>query len=110
MPLPTSGRKMYSNLYREGTMTETISDARSQLTSHVARFRAQGIEAEPVVFGDHRQPEAVLLPFETFSLLLDVAEDITIAERIRERTLADIGNRTSLAGVAAKLGVDLDEL
>jgi PHD/YefM family antitoxin component YafN of YafNO toxin-antitoxin module len=91
-------------------MPETISDARANLTSHVARFRAEGIGAEPVVFGDHRLPEAVLLPFETFELLLDVAEDIVIAERIRERDARDSGNRTTLAEAAAELGIDLDEL
>lgn len=91
-------------------MPETISDARKHLTGHVARFRAEGLEAEPVVFGDHRQPEAALLPFETFVLLLDVAEDIAIAQRIREREASDTGNRTSLAAAAAEFGIDLDEL
>lgn len=91
-------------------MPETISSAREHLTTHVARFRAEGINAEPVVFGDRRQPEAVLLPYETFELLLDVAEDIAIAERIRERLAADRGNRTPLAEVAAEFGIDLDTL
>ena len=70
---PPSGN-MYRNLYRSLVMPETISSAREQLTTHVARFRAEGIDAEPVVFGDHRQAEAVLLPYATFELLLDVAE------------------------------------
>lgn len=91
-------------------MVETISDARKRLTGHVARFRAQGLDAEPVVFGDHRRPEAALLPYETFQLLLDIAEDIVIAQRIRERDASDTGERTSLADVAAELGVDLDAL
>ena len=91
-------------------MPETISSAREQLTTHVARFRAEGIGAEPVVFGDHRHAEAVLLPYATFELLLDVAEDIAIAERIRERLAADEGNRTSLAEVATELGIDLESL
>jgi len=91
-------------------MPETISDVRADLTSHVARFRAEGIDAEPVVFGDHRQPEAVLLPFETFELLLDVAEDIAVAARIRERDARDSTHRITLADVAAELDVDLDAL
>ncbi len=91
-------------------MVETISDARKHLTGHVARFRSDGIDAEPVVFGDHRQPEAALLPYETFQLLMDVAEDIAIAQRVRERLTTDNGNRTSLGDVAADLGIDLDEL
>lgn len=91
-------------------MVETISDARKHLTGHVARFRAEGLDAEPVVFGDHRQPEAALVPYEMLALLLGVAEDIAIGERIREREAADPGARTSLADLAAELGVDLDEL
>jgi len=91
-------------------VTETISDARRDLTQHVARFRREGLDAEPVVFGDHRRPEAVLLPHATFELLLDVAEDIAIAERIEERRSSDQGNRTTLADAAAELGVVLDDL
>lgn len=91
-------------------MIETISAARRDLTKHVDRFRRDGLDAEPVVFGDHRKPEAVVVPFETFQLLLDVAEDIAIAERIRERDASDSGVRTSLADAAAEFGIDLDEL
>ena len=91
-------------------MPETISETRKQLTGHVRRFREEGLDAEPVVFGDRRQPDAALLPFETFQLLLDIAEDLVIAERIRERDAADSGQRTSLSDVAAMFDVDLDEL
>ena len=91
-------------------MTDTISDARRDLTGHVARFREQGIEADPVIFGDRRQPEAALIPYETFELLLDIAEDIAIAERIRERSGTDSGARTSLGALATELDVDIDGL
>lgn len=91
-------------------MTQTISDARRDLTRHVARFRREGLDAEPVVFGDHRQPEAVLIPHATFQLLLDVAEDIAIGQRLEERLAADSGNRTTLAEAAVALGIDLDDL
>jgi PHD/YefM family antitoxin component YafN of YafNO toxin-antitoxin module len=99
------------NVYTSSvTVAETVSDTRKHLTGHVARFRAEGIEAAPVVFGDRRQPDAVLLPYETFALLLDIAEDLVIAERIRERAANDNGRRTSLGDVAAELGIDLDSL
>jgi PHD/YefM family antitoxin component YafN of YafNO toxin-antitoxin module len=91
-------------------MSETVSDTRRRLTQHVQQFRDQGIEAAPVIFGDRRQPEAVLLPYETLNLLLDIAEDITIAQRIRERDAGDTGDRTTLAEAAAELDVNLDEL
>lgn len=89
-------------------MPDTISDARKHLSTHVARFRSEGLEAAPVVFGDHRRPEAVMLAYETFELLMDVAEDVAVAQRVRERDAADSGARTSLADVAAEFGVDLD--
>ena len=91
-------------------MPETVSDTRARLTGHVARFREEGIEAEPVIFGERRKPQAALLPYETFQLLLDVAEDVVIAERIRRRDAADAGDRTTLEEIAAEFGVDLDEL
>jgi antitoxin StbD len=90
--------------------TTTVSDARQHLTGHVARFRREGVLAEPVVFGDRRRPEAVLLPYETFELLLDVAEDIVIAERIRARDASDDRGRITLAEAAAEFGIDLDTL
>lgn len=97
------------NVYTS-TPVETVSNTRQHLTGHVARFRSAGVDAEPVVFGDRRRPEAVLLPYETFQLLLDIAEDITLAERVRERDAADTGNRTSLAEAADEFGIDLESL
>jgi len=91
-------------------MPETISDTRAHLTGLVARFRAEGADAEPVVFGDRRRAEAVLLPHETYELLVGLAEDYVVGERVRQRLAADPGRRTSLAVVAAELGVDLDQL
>lgn len=91
-------------------MTETISDARRNLTVQLARFREEGLDAEPVVFGDRRQAEAVLLPHATFQLLLEVAEEIAIPERLQERLDADEGNRTTLTAAATAFGVDLSTL
>ena len=91
-------------------MPETISEARTRLPAHVRRFREQGSDAEPVILGDRRHPDAVLLPYETFTLLLDVAEDVAIAQRIREREATDDGQRTTLAEMAAELGIDLEAL
>lgn len=88
----------------------TVSDTRKNLTSHVARFRAEGVDAGPVVFGDRRRPEAVLLPFDTFELLLQVAEDIVLAQRVRERAVADEGSRVTLAEAAERFGLDLGDL
>ena len=91
-------------------MVETISNTRENLTTHVARFRESGADSEPVVFGDHRRPEAVLLSYQAFQILLDVAEDAVLAQRIRERDANDSGERLSLVQVANELGIDLDTL
>lgn len=94
----------------EPGVVETISDARDNLTVHVARFRREGVEAEPVILGNRREPEAALLPYQTFLLLMDIAEDIAIAERIREREATDSGERISLGALADELGIDLNQL
>ena len=91
-------------------MIDTISKTREQLTTHVARFRDAGASAEPVVFGDHRKPEAVLLSFETFQVLLDIAEDAVITQRIRERVASDTGERIPMVDLAKELGINLDSL
>lgn len=91
-------------------MPETISEARTRLPAHVRRFREQGLDADPVVLGDRRHPDAALLPYETFKLLLDVAEDVAIAQRIRERDAADDGTRTTLVEAAEEFGIDLETL
>lgn len=91
-------------------MPETISEARTRLPAHVRRFRELGMEAEPVILGDRRRPDAALLPYETFELLLDVAEDVAIAQRIRERDASDNGRRTTLVEAAEEFGIDLKAL
>ena len=92
------------------TAIETISQTRAALTTVVARFRDEGASAVPIVFGDHRKPEAVLLSFQTYQILLDIAEDVLLAERVRERDNHDTGERTSLADIAAKLDINLESL
>lgn len=99
---------MYMNMYT--LMSQTVSDTRKNLTVHVARFRREGVEAAPVIFGDHRRPEAVLLPFETYRLLLDAAENAVLADRAAARLAADGGRRTTLADAAHQFGIDLDAL
>ena len=43
-----------------------LSEVRARLSGILARFRSEGSAAEPVAFGTHRKPEAVLLPYETY--------------------------------------------
>ncbi len=43
-----------------------LSEVRQRLSGILARFRREGATAEPVAFGSHRKPEAVLLPYEVY--------------------------------------------
>lgn len=84
------------------------SDARKHLTSITAAFREQGAAAGPVVYGNHRKPEAAILPYELVELLDPIIEDLVIAARIRERLADDSGERFTLDQVADELGISLD--
>ena len=88
----------------------TTSEARQNLTATVRRFREQGASADPVVFGSHRRPEAVVIPYQAYEELVELAEEIVVAHTLRERDERDSGRRYSLSEAAAKLGVDLDSL
>jgi|ThiBio_1000_plan_1041568.scaffolds.fasta_scaffold00488_34 antitoxin StbD len=81
-------------------------DARTALPDALRRFRAEGLTAAPVVFGSHRKPEAVVIPFELYAQLLPVIEDVEIAKLVRERSAA--GESVPLADVAAAAGLDPD--
>ncbi len=76
------------------------------LPDALRRFRAEGLKAEPVVFGSHRKPEAVVIPFELYAQLLPVIEDLEIAQLVRERAAS--GESVPLANVAAAVGLDPD--
>src|SRR5260370_28240916 len=42
------------------------SEVSQRLSGILARFRREGAAAEPVAFGSHRKPEAILLPYEVY--------------------------------------------
>jgi hypothetical protein len=48
------------------TQVHPLSEVRQRLSGILARFRCEGASAEPVAFGSHRKPEAVLLPYEVY--------------------------------------------
>jgi hypothetical protein len=43
-----------------------LSEVRRRLSGILAGFRREGAAAEPVAFGSHRKPEAILLPYEVY--------------------------------------------
>jgi hypothetical protein len=48
-----------------------VSEVREELSSALARFRREGAAAAPIIFGSHRKPEAVVIPFEGYIRYLD---------------------------------------
>jgi antitoxin StbD len=64
-------------------------EARAKLPSMLAGFRARGAEADPVVIGAHRRPEAVVLSYERYLALLSGRERVKalLADR---RTSAEV--------------------
>lgn len=77
---------------------------REQLPAVLRRFRAEHAAAAPVIFGSHRKPEAVVIPFELYAQLLPAIEDLEIAEIVRAR--ASAGPAVPLSHIAAGLGLD----
>jgi PHD/YefM family antitoxin component YafN of YafNO toxin-antitoxin module len=51
-------------------------EARAKLPSMLARFRARGVKADPVVIGAHRRPEAVVLSYQRYLALLSGRERV----------------------------------
>lgn len=83
-------------------------DARDELPNALKRFRAEGVSAEPLIFGSHRKPEAAVIPFELYEELLPLVEDILIARAARERIAA--GPAVPLSDIAERAGIDLGSL
>jgi antitoxin StbD len=79
-------------------------EAREELPKALARFRKEGASAEPVIFGSHRKPEGVVIPFALYASLLPAIEELEIAEIVRQRTAA--GAATPLSDLASEIGLD----
>lgn len=78
-------------------------EARTEIPKALRRFRAEGAAADPLIFGSHRRPEAVVIPFELYESLLPAIEELEIAAIVRERS----GEPTRpLSELASELGLD----
>jgi len=58
---------------------DLTSETRAKLTGTVAEYRRQGNAGKPVIFGNHRKPQAVLLPIEVYRELLERATGAPIS-------------------------------
>jgi len=63
-------------------------EARAQLSAMLERFRADGADAEPIVIGARRRPEAVVLSYERY---LQLAGGRARVRAILERQVREIG-------------------
>jgi len=77
-----------------------VSEAREELSRALARFRREGASAAPVIFGSHRKPEAVVIPFEAYAELM--------AQRRRRQAVAEARAASLLADLPVAAGAELD--
>jgi PHD/YefM family antitoxin component YafN of YafNO toxin-antitoxin module len=65
-------RNLYKFWYTNGVASPEViqvhplSEVRARLSGILARFRREGAAADPVAFGSHRKPEAILIPYEAY--------------------------------------------
>jgi PHD/YefM family antitoxin component YafN of YafNO toxin-antitoxin module len=67
-------------------------EARSKLPSMLAGFRARGADADPVVIGAHRRPEAVVLSYERYLALLSGRERVNAILADRRASAEGVGD------------------
>ncbi len=72
---------MYAFCYDQGMSSRVhevlpTREARAKLPSLLAGFRARGADADPVVIGAHRRPEAVVLSYERYLAMLSGRERV----------------------------------
>jgi len=73
-----------------------VADARAGLSAILRTFRDAPALAEPVTIGSHRKPEAVIVPFERFSRMVE-------GDTSQASTLDDLRSRSSLVRRIASL-------
>lgn len=78
------------------------SEARSELSAIVSRFRAEGSDSTPIYFGSHRKPEGVILPYSLWQELLETLENIEIENIVNERA-SDNSNPKPFDEIVKKL-------
>lgn len=57
-----------------------INEARNQLPQLLSQFETDGVNATPLIFGRHRKPEAVVIPYDLFEWLLERLDDLASLE------------------------------
>lgn len=65
----------------------TTSETRANLTKILARFRVEGKNAKPILFGSHRKVEAVLVPAKVWQKLINQVNDLQLELVVAQRML-----------------------
>lgn len=82
------------------------TEARARLSQIASDFAHHGLGAQPVVFGSHRKPQGVILPWELWVEVAPAVEDALDAAEARERLVAAGESRVDFAAAAKALGRD----
>ena len=61
------------------------NEARARLNQIAATFDRAGAAGEPITFGSHRRPQAVIVPWELWRQLASVIEDMLDVATARTR-------------------------
>jgi hypothetical protein len=92
------------------TMPISVTEARTQLPAALRAFTS-GERVAPIVFGAHRKPEGVILPYAQYEALLraaalleDLGDIATLSSRLGRAV--DPAQLDDLASVAAELGLE----
>jgi PHD/YefM family antitoxin component YafN of YafNO toxin-antitoxin module len=81
-------------------------EARKRLSGFLRESREHGIDADPVFFGSHRKPEAVVLSYAAYEELVDALDDALISREVAARDAKDSGKRMELVDLIRSQGFD----
>lgn len=81
------------------------SQARSELSMIISRFREEGTKSTPVLFGSHRKAEGVIIPFSMWQEILEQIEDIELGKLVRDR-ISDASKSLLFDELVKKLKLD----
>ena len=86
------------------TVVLPTTEARAKLSQIAAGFERDGIGAEPVTFGSHRNPQGVIIAWDLWLEILPAIEDQLDAAEARHRLERSGDERISFDDAAQALG------
>jgi hypothetical protein len=84
----------------------TTREAREHISDFLREAREGGIETPVRFYGAQRKPEAAIMSADLANELLDLMDDVVIAEQIRRRTESDEVESGTVDDFLAGAGVD----